>query len=283
MKNFLLITLLFVALVSASGCLSTTGHVSERALLEDEMLESLINESLSGDNETEIIEELSREIESMPILNETEPHEIADLPEEPEPKDPCADISCPKIERKCPDGYRAKCQTACMQETGTCSFCTPDCSEHKACDESWSCTGWSECAESEQTRTCTDANSCGTYENKPSETRICEEPENTEPSLQVSLTTDNSTIVRGNPVTIITAVTDGSGPVEEAEVFVLLTYASGTTKENTSLTDEKGVFVWVKRIGGNAITGTFTVNSTAMKEGYVSGESYTTFEVIPAS
>jgi PGF-pre-PGF domain-containing protein len=41
------------------------------------------------------------------------------------------------------------------------------------CTESWQCTDWSACANSKQTRTCTDANSCGTTAGKPSESQSC--------------------------------------------------------------------------------------------------------------
>jgi len=42
-----------------------------------------------------------------------------------------------------------------------------------ACTESWTCTDWSTCSNSQQTRTCTDANSCGTTTSKPSESQSC--------------------------------------------------------------------------------------------------------------
>jgi len=41
------------------------------------------------------------------------------------------------------------------------------------CTESWTCGDWSACANSQQTRTCTDANSCGTTTSKPSESQSC--------------------------------------------------------------------------------------------------------------
>jgi PGF-pre-PGF domain-containing protein len=41
------------------------------------------------------------------------------------------------------------------------------------CTESWQCTDWSTCTNSKQTRTCTDANSCGTTAGKPSESQSC--------------------------------------------------------------------------------------------------------------
>lgn len=42
-----------------------------------------------------------------------------------------------------------------------------------ACAESWTCGDWSACANSQQTRICTDANSCGTTAGKPSESKSC--------------------------------------------------------------------------------------------------------------
>ena len=46
--------------------------------------------------------------------------------------------------------------------------------QQNTCVENWSCEDWSECTEQEtQTRTCTDSNSCGTTENKPSITQSC--------------------------------------------------------------------------------------------------------------
>ena len=44
---------------------------------------------------------------------------------------------------------------------------------NETCTESWSCTDWSSCSGGTQTRTCTDANNCGTTVNKPAESRSC--------------------------------------------------------------------------------------------------------------
>ncbi len=41
------------------------------------------------------------------------------------------------------------------------------------CTESWSCSSWSACSSSSQTRTCTDDNACGTSISKPAETQSC--------------------------------------------------------------------------------------------------------------
>jgi hypothetical protein len=43
------------------------------------------------------------------------------------------------------------------------------------CTESWSCTGWGDCVDGNQTRTCNDANNCGTTVSKPEETQDCGE------------------------------------------------------------------------------------------------------------
>jgi len=41
------------------------------------------------------------------------------------------------------------------------------------CFEEWECTGWSECEDGLQERTCHDKNECGTNKNKPNENRGC--------------------------------------------------------------------------------------------------------------
>jgi len=46
--------------------------------------------------------------------------------------------------------------------------------EESSCTENWSCGEWSSCSEQgSQTRTCTDLNSCGTTNNKPSTSQRC--------------------------------------------------------------------------------------------------------------
>lgn len=41
------------------------------------------------------------------------------------------------------------------------------------CTESWTCISWSSCVNGQQTRTCTDANNCGTTSSKPTITQSC--------------------------------------------------------------------------------------------------------------
>jgi len=43
-----------------------------------------------------------------------------------------------------------------------------------SCIENWQCSSWNECTTGTQTKTCTDLNNCGTFENKPIETQSCE-------------------------------------------------------------------------------------------------------------
>ncbi|MFH1586078.1 MAG: hypothetical protein ABIB79_04885 [archaeon] len=42
-----------------------------------------------------------------------------------------------------------------------------------ACTESWTCNAWSFCTNNQQTRYCSDSNSCGTTSNKPSTSQSC--------------------------------------------------------------------------------------------------------------
>lgn len=46
--------------------------------------------------------------------------------------------------------------------------CTPE-----VCSENWQCSSWSDCVSGQQTRPCTDSNSCGTTQDKPSISKSC--------------------------------------------------------------------------------------------------------------
>lgn len=45
-----------------------------------------------------------------------------------------------------------------------------------SCTESWTCGAWGTCTNSQQSRTCTDANNCGTTTNRPALTQSCTAP-----------------------------------------------------------------------------------------------------------
>lgn len=57
----------------------------------------------------------------------------------------------------------------------TCQTCPQDCGQC-TCVPYWSCTDWSDCVGGEQTRTCTDLNSCGTTSGKPATLQSCQGP-----------------------------------------------------------------------------------------------------------
>jgi hypothetical protein len=54
----------------------------------------------------------------------------------------------------------------------TCTSCVCDCGAC-SCSPNWVCSDWSACASGQQTRTCTDSNSCGTTAGKPAVTHGC--------------------------------------------------------------------------------------------------------------
>lgn len=58
------------------------------------------------------------------------------------------------------------CPGGCVMFEGVCEVVT-------VCTEDWSCGDWSDCTGDAQTRTCTDANSCGTTDDKPSTSQSC--------------------------------------------------------------------------------------------------------------
>ncbi|HCX22164.1 MAG TPA: hypothetical protein DHN29_09635 [Cytophagales bacterium] len=65
------------------------------------------------------------------------------------------------------------CGTACCDDaTETCDINTNACIP-KACTESWTCTAWSACTAGKQTKSCTDANDCGTTTSKPAVEKTC--------------------------------------------------------------------------------------------------------------
>lgn len=76
----------------------------------------------------------------------------------------------------CTDGWQNGDETK-VDCGGSCEPCP--------CTENWSCGDWSECANSSQTRTCTDLNHCGTIISKPLITQGCDSCHNTKFDEQV--------------------------------------------------------------------------------------------------
>lgn len=88
----------------------------------------------------------------------------------------CVDIDT-KRERTC-GNYDADSCLEWSQWTQTDCSANEECQSGSCvpigtCTESWSCTVWSSCVGGVQTRTCTDANNCGTTVNKPAESQSC--------------------------------------------------------------------------------------------------------------
>ena len=78
--------------------------------------------------------------------------------------------------RVCTDRYNCNSDLNKPDEEQSCTYTGGTVPE--TCEEDWSCTEWSVCADEQQTRACTDQNNCETEENKPAETQACvTEPE----------------------------------------------------------------------------------------------------------
>ncbi len=75
-------------------------------------------------------------------------------------------------------------------ENQTCDYCTPD----------WQCSDWSSCSGEEQTRSCSDANSCGEEEGRPSETQSCTEEENDEEESETTTGSETVPMKKAAPV-----------------------------------------------------------------------------------
>lgn len=79
----------------------------------------------------------------------------------------------------CESEWNCSIWSECVNGTQT-RICIEKCNQTEnienqtCCLESWSCGEWSQCsAEGIETRTCTDANSCGTIVSKPVESQSC--------------------------------------------------------------------------------------------------------------
>ncbi len=81
------------------------------------------------------------------------------------------------------------------------------------CLEDWNCTGWSGCEDTKQTRACWDQNNCGTDENKPEDTRNCDE------ITAIEIVNESTEPIRAGEAnqTIIDKTTDSGGETPEDE------------------------------------------------------------------
>lgn len=89
------------------------------------------------------------------------------------------------------------------------------------------------------------------------------------------------TIVRGNTQSMTVTVTDGTNPVSNANVSVIVKYASGyTTKNFGGSTDSSGQYDFSWKIGSRSDPGTFGVDVSVSKVGYTSANGSFSFQVI---
>ena len=101
----------------------------------------------------------------------------------------CAASTC--VGSTCGDGCGGTCSGTLAPNCGSrvcgpvpngcgssCGTCLPGkiCSDGQCitpCTENWTCGNWGSCVNNQQTRTCTDSNSCGTTNNRPPLTQTC--------------------------------------------------------------------------------------------------------------
>jgi hypothetical protein len=77
----------------------------------------------------------------------------------------------------CPSGQNCNSDKSCSTPSGGGGGTyTGGGSSYTSCDENWICTDWSSCLGGTQTRTCTDANNCGTTVNKSVVSQTCTVP-----------------------------------------------------------------------------------------------------------
>jgi len=93
-----------------------------------------------------------------------------------------------------------------------------------ACTESWSCGAWSACVNDSQSRSCTDANACGTVANRPPLTQSCTAPDTTAPTVSLVAPTNGATV--SGTVAISASASD------DIEVAGVTFYVNGTPIES---------------------------------------------------
>jgi hypothetical protein len=132
----------------------------------------------------------------------------------------------------------------------SCSFDDVNCIPPETCVESWTCTEFSSCSSGSQSRTCSDANLCGTTVDKPIESQTCD-------GGSSSSSSSGSGSSGGNVRTIKTI----TPPVAPAETLEPTTEAKTKAKKPLILnTDELAPVSIVpkEKINNNAITGAAT-------------------------
>ncbi len=100
-----------------------------------------------------------------------------------------------------------------------------------ACTENWQCSAWSVCQNGQQSRTCTDANGCGTNNSRPALTQACT---NDTQAPSVTITSPaTQTSVQGQ-ISIAVAASDDTG-VTRVDYFLDTTQIGASTVSPFSL------------------------------------------------
>ena len=98
--------------------------------------------------------------------------------------------------------------------------------------------------------------------------------------VSVTVTTDEDSYVNRENVQITVTVTDGTNPVEDADVQVVVTTANGNKLAGDGTTNNDGVAKFRFKVNSKRHgVGTYTVDATASKDGFESGSGSTTFKV----
>ncbi|MHC4601214.1 MAG: hypothetical protein ACYS47_19645, partial [Planctomycetota bacterium] len=100
------------------------------------------------------------------------------------------------------------------------------------------------------------------------------------PTLVVTVVTDKPSYVNRETVLFTVTVTDGVNPVQGAAVHLVVRTASERILSGDAITDSQGVALFTYRIMSKRDgVGTYNVDATATKSGYLDGTGSTTFEV----
>jgi len=92
------------------------------------------------------------------------------------PSKPFSGDGCCQTGENCTNSVDCSCPSGQICDAGTCTTPLGPLIPPTLCEENWTCTEWSSCVNETQTRTCTDANNCGTTVNKSAVSQTCTVP-----------------------------------------------------------------------------------------------------------
>ena len=93
------------------------------------------------------------------------------------PSKPFSGDGCCQTGENCANSVDCPCPSGQTCDNGICTTPSGPLIVPTTCEEDWTCTEWSDCANDTQTRICTDLNECGTNNSKPTEIQECVIPE----------------------------------------------------------------------------------------------------------